>query len=98
MLLDSYEAEAGNPYADGNDFNLNAGLDAKIGITNDLTPDVTINPDFGQVEADPAAINLDGFEIFNRDQRPFFVENKNFLRSLLEEKVLFDEQFKIPVS
>ncbi len=75
--LDSYEAEAGNPYADGNDFNLNAGLDAKIGITNDLTLDVTINPDFGQVEADPAAINLDGFEIFNRDQRPFFVENKN---------------------
>jgi len=75
--LDRYEAEAGNPYADGSDFNLNAGLDAKIGITNDLTLDVTINPDFGQVEADPAAINLDGFEIFNRDQRPFFVENKN---------------------
>ena len=75
--LDSYEAEAGNPYADGNDSNVNAGLDAKIGITNDLTLDVTINPDFGQVEADPAAINLDGFEIFNRDQRPFFVENKN---------------------
>lgn len=75
--LDRYEAIAGNPYADGNDFKLNAGLDAKIGITNDLTLDVTINPDFGQVEADPAAINLDGFEIFNRDQRPFFVENKN---------------------
>jgi len=75
--LDRYEAEAGNPYADGNDFNLNTGLDAKIGITNDLTLDVTINPDFGRVEADPAAINLDGFEIFNRDQRPFFVENKN---------------------
>lgn len=75
--LNHYEAEAGNPYADGSDFNLNAGLDVKIGITNDLTLDVTINPDFGQVEADPAAINLDGFEIFNRDQRPFFVENNN---------------------
>ena len=75
--LERYEAETGNPFADGNDFNLNAGLDAKIGITNDLTLDVTINPDFGQVEADPAAINLDGFEIFNRDQRPFFIENKN---------------------
>ena len=81
--LDSYEAEVGNPYSDGSDFNLNAGLDAKIGITNDLTLDLTINPDFGQVEADPAAINLDGFEIFNRDQRPFFVENKN----------IFDYQF-----
>ena len=75
--LDSYESKEGNPYADGGDFNLNGGLDAKIGVTNDLTLDVTVNPDFGQVEADPAAINLDGFEIFNRDQRPFFVENKN---------------------
>ena len=82
-LLDRYEPETGNPYEDGNDFKFNAGLDAKIGITNDLTLDVTINPDFGQVEADPAAINLDGFEIFNRDQRPFFVENKN----------IFDYQF-----
>ena len=75
--LDRYEAESENPYLDGNDFSFNAGLDAKIGITNDLTLDVTINPDFGQVEADPAAIALDGFEVFNREQRPFFVENKN---------------------
>ena len=75
--LDRYKPEQGNPFSDGNDFNINAGLDAKIGITNDLTLDITINPDFGQVEADPAAIALDGFEVFNRDQRPFFVENKN---------------------
>ena len=75
--LDQYEAESGNPYLEGNDFSFNAGLDAKFGITNDLTLDVTINPDFGQVEADPAAIALDGFEVFNREQRPFFVENKN---------------------
>ena len=53
--LDRYEAESGNPYLDGNDFSFNAGLDAKIGITNDLTLDVTINPDFGQVEADPSS-------------------------------------------
>lgn len=75
--LETYPEESGNPYRDGNDFKLNAGLDAKIGVTNDLTLDLTINPDFGQVEADPAAINLDGFEIFFREQRPFFVENKN---------------------
>ena len=54
-----------------------AGLDAKIGITNDMTLDLTLNPDFGQVEADPAAINLDGFQVFFREQRPFFIENKN---------------------
>jgi hypothetical protein len=52
-------------------------LDAKIGITNDLTLDLTVNPDFGQVEADPGAIALDGFQIFFREQRPFFVENSN---------------------
>ena len=51
--LDSYEAEDGNPFRDGQDSKLAAGLDAKIGITNDLTLDLTINPDFGQVDADP---------------------------------------------
>lgn len=75
--LETYPKEDGNPYRDGSDLKLNGGLDAKIGVTNDLTLDLTVNPDFGQVEADPAAINLDGFEIFFREQRPFFVENKN---------------------
>ncbi|MBW1294698.1 DUF5916 domain-containing protein [Aquimarina litoralis] len=74
---DTFPAEDGNPFRDGDDFKLNGGLDAKIGITNDLTIDLTVNPDFGQVEADPAAIALDGFQIFFREQRPFFVENKN---------------------
>ena len=77
LQYDNYPAEAGNPFRDGSDFKLNGGLDAKIGITNDLTLDLTINPDFGQVEADPGAIALDGFQIFFREQRPFFVENKN---------------------
>lgn len=75
--FDTYQKENGNPFRDGSDFKLNGGLDAKIGITNDLTLDLTVNPDFGQVEADPGAIALDGFQIFFREQRPFFVENKN---------------------
>lgn len=75
--LETYEAEEGNPYADGSDAKINGGIDGKIGITNDLTLDFTINPDFGQVEADPSAIALDGFQIFFREQRPFFVQNKN---------------------
>ena len=74
---ETYEAEDGNPFRDGNESDLTVGLDAKIGITNDLTLDLTVNPDFGQVEADPSAIALDGFQIFFREQRPFFVENKN---------------------
>lgn len=74
----TYPKEDGNPFRDGSDSNLNVGLDAKIGVTNDLTLDVTINPDFGQVEADPGAIVLDGFnDVFFQEQRPFFVENKN---------------------
>ncbi|MCL6274828.1 carbohydrate binding family 9 domain-containing protein [Muricauda sp. 2012CJ35-5] len=74
---ETYEAEEGNPFRDGNESELTVGLDAKIGVTNDLTLDLTVNPDFGQVEADPSAIALDGFQIFFREQRPFFVENKN---------------------
>jgi hypothetical protein len=74
---DTFEEEAGNPFRDGDDFGGNVGLDAKIGITNDLTLDLTVNPDFGQVDADPGAIALDGFEIFFQERRPFFVENKS---------------------
>ncbi|WP_298221327.1 DUF5916 domain-containing protein [Flavobacterium sp.] len=75
--LNSYPEEKGNPFRDGSDAKIDAGLDAKIGVTNDLTLDLTINPDFGQVDADPAAIALDGFQIFFEERRPFFVENKN---------------------
>ncbi len=75
---ETFEKEVGNPFRDsGNDETLAGGIDGKIGITNDLTLDFTINPDFGQVEADPSAIALDGFQIFFREQRPFFVENAN---------------------
>lgn len=73
----TYPAEEGNPFVTGADNRLNAGLDARIGVTNDLTLDLTINPDFGQVEADPGALRLDGYQIFFREQRPFFVEGQN---------------------
>ena len=75
--LESFEKDSNNPYGDSNITSVNAGIDGKIGVTNDLTIDFTFNPDFGQVEADPAAIALDGFQLFFREQRPFFVENKN---------------------
>ncbi len=75
--METYEKEEGNPYRKGREGKFSAGLDGKIGITNDITLDFTINPDFGQVEADPAAITLDAFQIFFNEQRPFFIENKN---------------------
>ena len=75
--LKTSEAVQGNPYAQGRDTRFGAGLDGKVGITSDLTLDFTINPDFGQVEADPSALNIDGFQIFFSERRPFFVENNN---------------------
>ena len=53
------------------------GADIKYGVTSDLTLDVTINPDFGQVEADPAQVNLSAFETFLPERRPFFVEGSS---------------------
>lgn len=56
------------------DTNIDAGVDFKVGLGPNVTLDATINPDFGQVEADPAVLNLTAFEIFFQEQRPFFVE------------------------
>ncbi|MBI9069623.1 MAG: carbohydrate binding family 9 domain-containing protein [Salinivirgaceae bacterium] len=77
--LETYEKEEGNPYRDGLDAITNYGLDGKIGLTNNLTLDFTINPDFGQVEADPANVNLSGFELFFPEKRPFFIEGNSIL-------------------
>jgi hypothetical protein len=50
------------------------GADVKYGLSTNLTLDATVNPDFGQVEADPAVLNLTAFESFFEERRPFFVE------------------------
>lgn len=55
------------------------GMDGKIGITDNLTLDLTINPDFGHVEADPSEINLTAFETFFQEKRAFFIEGSNIL-------------------
>ncbi|MFA7182175.1 MAG: DUF5916 domain-containing protein [Bacteroidales bacterium] len=67
----------GNPYANGIRFGARGGLDAKIGLSNNFTLDATINPDFGQVEADPSQMNLTAFETYFEEKRPFFIEGKN---------------------
>lgn len=72
-----YEKEPGNPFADGRDSELNVGLDGKVAVTSDLILDFTINPDFGQVEADPSAVRIDGFQNFFEERRPFFIESRN---------------------
>jgi hypothetical protein len=57
-----------------------AGADLKYGITSNLTLDATVNPDFGQVEADPAVLNLTAFETFFQERRPFFVQGAGIFR------------------
>lgn len=59
---------------DKRDLFSSAGLDLRYGITSDISINATINPDFGQVEADPAILNLSVFETFFEEKRPFFVE------------------------
>lgn len=56
------------------------GLDLKVGLTPNVTLDATINPDFGQVEMDPAVLNLSAFEIRFEERRPFFMEGSNLFR------------------
>ncbi len=55
-------------------FEQTVGMDLKYGISSNLTLDATLNPDFGQVEADPAVLNLTAFEQFFEERRPFFLE------------------------
>jgi uncharacterized protein DUF5916/cellulose/xylan binding protein with CBM9 domain len=64
----------GNPLVDGTQPGASFGLDAKYALTPGLTLTTTVNPDFGQVEADPAVVNLTAFETFFTERRPFFVE------------------------
>ena len=67
----------GNPFADGTDHKIAVGVDGKVAVTSDLILDFTINPDFGQVEADPSAVRIDGFQNFFQERRPFFIESRN---------------------
>jgi hypothetical protein len=75
-----FEKVQGDPFNTGKLSKISAGLDGKIGLTNDFTLDFTINPDFGQVEADPSEVNLTAFESYFSEKRPFFVEGQNIFQ------------------
>ncbi len=83
--IKNYQRDAANPFAPGTDYLKNAGIDGKFGLTNNLTVDLTVNPDFGQVEADPSEVNLSSFETLYSEKRPFFVEGKDILSFRLLE-------------
>lgn len=75
--LEQLNVATGNPFNDGSRLLPGAGLDAKLGLGANLTLDATVNPDFGQVEVDPAVVNLSDTEVFFNERRPFFVEGQN---------------------
>jgi hypothetical protein len=67
---------AGDPFRDGSETEGRVGGDLKMGLGPGLTLQAAVNPDFGQVEADPAEVNLSAFETFFDEKRPFFTENQ----------------------
>jgi hypothetical protein len=85
----TYPKEEGNPFSDGTDPALAFGLDGKLGIGSNFTVDYTVNPDFGQVEADPSELNLTAFETFFEEKRPFFIEGRNIFGFGIDDNQLF---------
>ena len=71
------EPEDGDPFNDGARAFAGTGVDLKYRMTSSLSLDGTVNPDFGQVEVDPAVVNLTAFETFFEEKRPFFIEGAN---------------------
>jgi hypothetical protein len=78
----------GSPYSKNPKWNGNAGIDSKIGV-GDFTMDITINPDFGQVEADPSVMNLTALETFYDEKRPFFLEGKHIFDFTADNNLMF---------
>ena len=73
------ERDRSNPFDDGSNLAGRVGGDIKMGLGPSLTLQATVNPDFGQVEADPAEVNLSAFETIFSEKRPFFVEGNQLL-------------------
>ena len=88
--LKTFDKVPQNPFAkNGHSFMGNVGLDAKIGLSSNFTADLTVNPDFGQVESDPSVMNLTAFETLYEEKRPFFLEGSNIFKFELGDANLF---------
>ncbi len=72
-------SQPGSPFQDAQEYDTRIGADIRALVGSSLTLSATINPDFGQVEQDPAVVNLSAFESFFAEKRPFFVEGSGIL-------------------
>ena len=73
------DRDTGDPFDDGRNLEWRVGGDVKMGVGPNLTLEATVNPDFGQVESDPAVVNLTASEIFFDERRPFFIEGSRLI-------------------
>lgn len=88
--LKTFEPVSGNPFREsGRRPMWNMGLDGQIGLSGNFNLDFTMNPDFGQVEADPSLVNLTAFETFYDEKRPFFMEGRQVLDFDIDGQPLF---------
>jgi hypothetical protein len=78
------ESDAGNPFNDGSRFAGSVGVDAKASVPGGLVLDLTINPDFGQAEVDPAVVNLTAYETFFPEKRRFFIDGAEIFNNFGE--------------
>jgi hypothetical protein len=78
--LSTQPVQAGNPLQASRSGSAEVGADLKYALKPGLTLTATVNPDFGQVEADPAVVNLSAFETFFSERRPFFVEGSGIFK------------------
>ena len=74
--------DAANPFTPRSEAAIRAGGDLKMGFGPNLTLDAAINPDFGQIDADPAEVNLSAYETIFSERRPFFIEGAQLLAGI----------------
>ena len=90
-------SESGNPFETGKRGLANAGFDLKVGLKSNLTLDATVNPDFGQVEVDPAVLNLSAYETYYEEKRPFFIEGASLFNNFGRGGVFMNANINWPM-
>lgn len=90
-------AQEGNPFETGHRALANAGFDLKVGLKSNLTLDATVNPDFGQVEVDPAVLNLSAYETYYEEKRPFFIEGASLFNNFGRGGVFMNANINWPM-
>jgi hypothetical protein len=90
------DRDPANPFDDGRNLGNRFGADLKMGLGPNLTLEATVNPDFGQVEADPAEVNLSAFETTFPERRPYFLEGSTLLNTTQVNNFFYSRRIGAP--